>query len=302
MMQSIENIIFAELAGRREVVLPGIGTLRVERVAATRNGRAVTAPRNVVNFSSKEREGAVSLVGLLAAAGVPDAESVYARWVEAQPAAGTVVVEGVGTLRAKNFRPSPELEAVLNPGRTDAPVRLRRRCRRLGLWIPLGIIVLLACLVAGMYAVYGPDGMASIQSRIAEFVCGGEGEAKRPEQAPEVVAPEAPEDAPLPADSIPGGVGEEPAVKEEAAAPAGARYVVVGGVFSVDENAEKYIARMKRKYPDLESEYPKMPYKGGKIMVGLYVSADMDDAKGRMKELSRRTAIYDLWIYKAESR
>lgn len=311
-MGIVETLIFNALAGRHTALLPGVGCLWVERVPATAKGNRLTPPRNAVRFGTREREEAESVVAMLAGAGVQEPEKAYESWQEALPSERTFAIEGVGELRAGHFTPSAELDALLNPSAAVKPMKLRRRKRRTWPWVVLPVVLLLAG--GAWFVLMCEEGREWKECLVSRFCVntgrnGADDKAVQPvennvhpvDEAAAVAVDSLPV-ADTGADSAVASTSEEPAATTTAATAGegGVRYVVVGGVFSVMANADKYVAQMRRKYPDLAYEYEKIPYKGGTIMVALSISSDMERAQAEMRTISRATSNRDMWIYKWE--
>lgn len=143
------------LAGGGEVFLPGVGSLYVERRGARRiDRRHVEPPCRTVLFTSQQRGPSLveEIARVLRVNGVqpenplPEAQQVYDRWTAAAQTDGTLTVEGVGTLRFKDFKLDEAFDRRLNP-QGHAPVRVRapRRFDAV-LWIGIAAIV---CVLGG---------------------------------------------------------------------------------------------------------------------------------------------------------
>jgi hypothetical protein len=72
------------------------------------------------------------------------------------------------------------------------------------------------------------------------------------------------------------------------------KYVLVGGVFSTNENADKFIAEDALGVG--RSAYSKHPYAGGKILVAVGVFDTSEGANARRRELS--SVNNALWVHK----
>ena len=143
------------LAGGGAVFLPGVGSLYVERRGARRiDRRHVVPPCRTVLFTSQQRGPSLveEIARVLRVNGVqpenplPEAQQVYDRWTAAAQTDGTLTVEGVGTLRFKDFKLDEAFDRRLNP-QGHAPVRVRapRRFDAV-LWIGIAAIV---CVLGG---------------------------------------------------------------------------------------------------------------------------------------------------------
>lgn len=143
------------LAGGGAVFLPGVGSLYVERRGARRiDRRHVVPPCRTVLFTSQQRGPSLveEIARVLRVNGVqpenplPEAQQVYDRWTAAAQTDGTLTVEGVGTLRFKDFKLDEAFDRRLNP-QGHAPVRVRAPKRfDAVLWIG---IVAIVCVLGG---------------------------------------------------------------------------------------------------------------------------------------------------------
>ena len=276
---SITQLLLNLLAQHRTVVLPGIGSLRFRRIAAKLDGTTLTPPRNTFRYSSRE-EGLSLLDEMIAVAGCTreEGEEAYRRWLHRIKQGHSVVIEGVGCIESDFFKPSEELERLLNPV-AAAPIVLHRRRSLRGVWIGLAAV-----------AVVGAAGAAwwYLQNRLTV--------------APVVVAQEVVAPAPETIDSVAVEEVVEPAPVEEVATPeptaigqmtSGVSYVVVG-VFSTEENARKYIEQMARRNPEIACRV--YAFQGSKFMVSGFESTDGAEASAFIRD--HRAALPDLWVYK----
>lgn len=276
---SITQLLLNLLAQHRTVVLPGIGSLRFRRIAAKLDGTTLTPPRNTFRYSSRE-EGLSLLDEMIVVAGCTreEGEEAYRRWLHRIKQGHSVVIEGVGCIESDFFKPSEELERLLNPV-AAAPIVLRRRRSLRGVWIGLAAV-----------AVVGAAGAAwwYLQNRLTV--------------APVVVAQEVVAPAPETIDSVAVEEVVEPAPVEEVATPeptaigqmtSGVSYVVVG-VFSTEENARKYIEQMARRNPEIACRV--YAFQGSKFMVSGFESTDGAEASAFIRD--HRAALPDLWVYK----
>lgn len=291
---SISQLLFNALAQHRTVVVPGIGSLRFRRVSAKLDGATLTPPRNMFRYSSRE-EGRSLLDMLIAEAGCTreEGEEAYRRWLRRIKQGHSVVIEGVGRIEEDFFKPSEELERLLNPV-VAAPVTLRRHRSLRGVWIALAAILVVA-LAGGAWWYIQNRPTTPTPAPIAQKV-----EVEQPTQAiqPEVATPEevkaeeveeveeatpAPTPTPAPA----------PAPTEVGEMTSGVSYVVMG-VFSTEENARKSVAQLAKRAPEISCRIYK--FQGAKFMVSGFESVDGAEATAFIR--SRRAQFPDLWVYK----
>lgn len=276
---SITQLLLNLLAQHRTVVLPGIGSLRFRRIAAKLDGTTLTPPRNIFRYSSRE-EGLSLLDELIAVAGCTreEGEEAYRRWLHRIKQGHQVVIEGVGRIESDFFKPSEELERLLNPVAT-APIVLRRRRSLRGVWIGLAAVAVVSAAGAAWWYVQN-----------------------RPTVAPEVVVQTVEEPTSEVVEEVVTEEVAEPAPVEEVATPeptaigqmtSGVSYVVVG-VFSTEENARKYIEQMARRNPEIACRV--YAFQGSKFMVSGFESTDGAEASAFIRD--HRAALPDLWVYK----
>lgn len=276
---SITQLLLNLLAQHRTVVLPGIGSLRFRRIAAKLDGVTLTPPRNTFRYSSRE-EGLSLLDEMIAVAGCTreEGEEAYCRWLHRIKQGHSVVIEGVGCIESDFFKPSEELERLLNPV-AAAPIVLHRRRSLRGVWIGLAAVVVVGAAGAAWWYLHN-----------------------RLTTAPEVVAQEVVTPAPETIDSVAVEEVVEPTPVEEVATPeptaigqmtSGVSYVVVG-VFSTEENARKYIEQMARRNPEIACRV--YAFQGSKFMVSGFESTDGAEASAFIRD--HRAALPDLWVYK----
>lgn len=276
---SITQLLLNLLAQHRTVVLPGIGSLRFRRIAAKLDGTTLTPPRNTFRYSSRE-EGLSLLDEMIAVAGCTreEGEEAYRRWLHRVKQGHSVVIEGVGCIESDFFKPSEELERLLNPV-AAAPIVLHRRRSLRGVWIGLAAVVVVGAAGAAWWY---------LQNRLTV--------------APMVVAQEVVAPALETIDSVAVEEVVEPAPVEEVATPeptaigqmtSGVSYVVVG-VFSTEENARKYIEQMARRNPEIACRV--YAFQGSKFMVSGFESTDGAEASAFIRD--HRAALPDLWVYK----
>ena len=153
-MNAIEKLIFNELASRRGVNFPGVGSLCPEfRPARLRSKKILEAPSVHVVFSHDESSAWPSLPALIAREGEMDGEiarAEYDRWLHGAQKKQTIVINGTGEIQQGHFVPSPELNALLNPKRPPF-IRLRKRRKSMRVALGMLVAVLAICLVVAVW-------------------------------------------------------------------------------------------------------------------------------------------------------
>lgn len=295
---SITQLLFNALAQRQTVVLPGIGSLRFKRIAAKLEGSTLTPPRNMFRYSSRE-EGRSLLDMLISVAGCTreEGEEAYRRWLRRIKQGHSIVIEGVGRIEEDFFKPSDELEQLLNPV-ASAPLTIKRRRSWRGVWITLAAVAVIG--VAGAAWWYVQMRPTSTPAVVAQKVEKPKTEMvevaeKADSVVAEQVAPEvAPEVAPVQKESAPAPAPASASVSTEIGEMTSGMSYVVMGVFSTEENARKYVTQLAKRAPEIGCRIYR--FQGAKFMVSGFESADGAAATTFIRE--HRTQFPDLWAYK----
>lgn len=297
---SITQLLFNALAQRQTVVLPGIGSLRFKRIAAKLEGSTLTPPRNMFRYSSRE-EGRSLLDMLISAAGCTreEGEEAYRRWLRRIKQGHSIVIEGVGRIEEDFFKPSDELEQLLNPV-ASAPLTIKRRRSWRGVWITLAAVAVIGVAgAAWWYVQMQPTSTPAVVAqkvekpktevvKVAETADSVMAEQVATEAVPEV----APEVAPVQKESAPASAPASVST-EIGEMTSGMSYVVMG-VFSTEENARKYVTQLAKRAPEIGCRIYR--FQGAKFMVSGFESADGAAATTFIRE--HRTQFPDLWAYK----
>ncbi|MBO7188131.1 MAG: hypothetical protein J6V31_00915, partial [Tidjanibacter sp.] len=129
-MEAIDKLLYNLLASGESVVLPEVGTLRVEQTPTTLSGKVVSYASRRVRFSSRADRKVRTLVELMVSEYGLTAEvatEAYGEWLRVARSGSEVKIEGVGSLRKGFFTPTNEFEReALNPWQ-PTPVTLHRR-------------------------------------------------------------------------------------------------------------------------------------------------------------------------------
>ena len=331
-MEAIDKLLYNLLASGESVVLPEVGTLRVEQTPTTLSGKVVSYASRRVRFSSRADRKVRTLVEVMVSEYGLTAEvaiEAYGEWLRVARNGSEVKIEGVGSLRKGFFTPTNEFEReALNPWQ-PAPVTLHRRRSPLP-YIFVACIALGAA--GGWWWIVGNeqraekmvgeiaeavDGeiteeaiVASLEEYAEELESTKEAEKEIVEEEPKVaeVAQPTPTPAPKPAPAPKPTPAPAPkptpapavqAVPEafipvQPAERTAGKYVLVGGVFSTNENADQFIAEDALGVG--RSAYSKHPYAGGKILVAVGVFDTSEGANARRRELSSVNSA--LWVHK----
>lgn len=289
---SITRLLFNALAQRQTVMLPDIGSLRFKRIAAKCEGATLTPPRNMFIFSNRE-EGRSLLDMLITKAGCKpnEGEEAYRRWLHRVKQTHSVVIEGVGRIEGDFFKPSEELERLLNPV-TAAPITLRRRCSLRGLWFGLAAVAVVGVAgAAWWYFNMQPTSTLVVEPKEVESqkIVDELRDSVVADEVVAIITPVAEQTMPVPKE-----VATVTAVSNEVGKISpGTRYVVMG-VFSTEENARKYIEQLSKRAPEISCRIYR--FQGKKFMVSGFESVDGAEATAFIRE--HRAQFSDLWVYK----
>ena len=325
-MEAIDKLLYNLLASGESVVLPEVGTLRVEQTPTNLSGKVVTYASRRVRFSSRADRKVRTLIEVMVSEYGLTAEvatEAYGEWLRVARNGSEVKIEGVGSLRKGFFTPTNEFEReALNPWQ-PAPVTLHRRRSPLP-YIFVACIALGAA--GGWWWIVGNEQRAEkMAGEIAEAVDGEiteeaivaslegyaeelenakEAEKEIVEEEPKVAEVAQPTPAPTPAPKPAPAPKPTPAPAVQAVPDAfipvqpaertAGKYVLVGGVFSTNENADKFLAEDALGVG--RSAYSKHPYAGGKILVAVGVFDTSEGANARRRELSSVNSA--LWVHK----
>lgn len=327
MTEQVARLIGNLLAGGGTLLLPGVGTLYVERQAARRiDRRHVVPPCRRVQFSSQERGTSlvdeIALVlkvnGVRPENPVPEAQKVYDRWIAQVREGDTLTIVGIGVLRFKDFRVDPEFDRRLNP-QGHEPVRVEAP-RRFDAVLWIGIVAIVCVLGGTAWWWFGlkQSGDAAMVARVAERAAASrqiaaksasEGAVTEAAAATDSIADSAvvtSEPAAAP------GSGEVPtpsaatseAVREPAERTAGSepgavrltsgRHYVVMGVFSSEQNAERAVREASAKEVAMTCGIYRF---GAKFMVSPFESDDPEACKLFIRAHAERFP--GMWTYTA---
>lgn len=308
-MKAIDKIIFNELASRRAVVLPGLGTLGVVRRPAQITGREVMPPVNQVVFSKEEAGDAPAVTTLMEAMGVSReaAANAYSEWLADARKNEEMRMEGVGTLAKGVFTPSDELAQMLNPMRQHAAAdestahaatrtsgdgydRKKGRCLTN---ILLAVAILLLLLILWLCFCHRGG------------FCGGNGCGVRAETIENTIAAEenggisTPENTDTQTDPQ---AGIQPGVQSGSQSPDGQtvgqsakKYHLIAGSFIYESNADEFVDKVRRQFPELSVE---KIVTVAWVMVSVYQGADEAEVEAANRKLAARLGKHDMWIYR----
>lgn len=191
MVREVNKLAKNLLTTVRVLCLPGIGTLRVERVGAKRlSKRSILPPHLIVTFSPQEEgEPFPDAIARAARCDREQALTVYERWRSYELADGVLTIEGVGVLREKHFTPDAAFDKQLNP-QGYAPIKLRPT-RRFDWAIWCGIVAILLAVGFGGYQFLQmqPDQGEELPELTEQTVVGADAAAEQADALAEAVVP-----------------------------------------------------------------------------------------------------------------
>lgn len=284
MIDAVNGLIFNTLIAERAIKLPNIGTLYIERSAATTDGKRVVSPRYAVNFSSHvDTVSIVDIIARTASVDVTTANDIFERWEAKCREGNTLHINGVGTLRDKTFITDDELVKSLNGNQIDSLTLTRKRGS--ATWWIAAIVAVVAVGLAGAYLYY-PDVLCSADTThyveaVAniEEVAVNEVIVTEDNIEEEITVIEEPE------------VVEVPAVKDWTSAN-DIRHRVIVGSYSTKENAQRAIRDIERRLPELKCSIYML---GSMHAVAIYGSADNADCEAFMSKYG--ADFTQMWIH-----
>jgi cell division septation protein DedD len=321
-MKTIDQLIFDALAARRSVSFAGIGTLEVKRRGAKKLSETeIAPPYNEVVFTPDEVEGSSSVVSLVMDEGKineQEAVSVYGSWLEeALHPDGSIEIQGVGEVKEREFIVARPLNVVLNPNSEKILTMEAKKKNAAKAWAWAAIAVLVLLIAIGVMKFFQNGGFKGMKKKptptelvgthvgaVDSLVVSTVDENGKAEKIKVPVEKGAPVGT--------GVVGTQPATppakkpatqaspaQKPAAAPtttaAKGSFHVIAGAFSIEKNADNFIAKIKREHPELNPQKIAHP-RNGLTMVSIYSASTSREAAGKL-------SLYwdvnlDLWVYR----
>ncbi len=251
-MSTVDKVIFDALVKRQSVVLPGVGSLEVKRRKAKKvSDTRIIPPQNVVVFNPAEIAEGESVVFLLAAAEDIDdreARTKYKSWLESAGSDNGLDIDEVGGIKDEKFVIAPPLHAALNPTNEEELIVMEKGKRggSIWAWIFGGLLLALVALILLSYFGNG-------------FFCGIQ---KKPKT--EVVAPVV-----EPVIEEVEVTSEEVIIENLQQSAPRHRFHVIAGSFSIEKNADNYMKKIQREFPELKVEKIVNP-RNGYWMVSIF--------------------------------
>ncbi len=332
-MKPVSKILFNTLVLRQSVNLPQLGSLQIDIHPATMHSKTrLVPPYTSITFSRSQSKHFPSFVDIIAReAAVRDerAKSIYKHWLEEVTKDGVVKVESVGEFKGELFTPTEELMGLLNPAGTSpkATIKLKKVVEPGKLVARLVIVAMLVAVAAFFSWRYIMRDKLAEKDKIAHSVPGSKGNDGFDMRDIEVNDLEARKNDTLKKDSVPtvsevikatldkdttasGGAASQTTIataatatvqspQESAPVATGRSYYVMLGVFSLEENADKYIRQTRANGGDTLN-YNKFRMSNGRYGVSIMTCRSEKEAIARRDALKRM--IPDVWVYSEKNK
>lgn len=275
-MSTVDKVIFDALAKRQNIVLPGIGSLEVKRRKAKKISEdRIIPPQNVVVFNPDEIAEGESVVYLLASAddtSDSEAKAKYISWRDSARAPQGLNIENAGEIKDGKFVIAQPLHIALNPTKEEIMVmEQENKGGPLWVWILGGIVLAGIALILLSY--FG-NGFLGIQKK-----------PKAPET--EVVAPVA---DPV----VEEVVAEDVIIENLKQSVPQHRFHVIAGSFSIEKNADNYVKKLQKEFPDLKIEKLVNP-RNGYWLVSIFSAPTERQAYNKLNMYWDINL--DIWVY-----
>lgn len=294
-MSQTDNLIFNELAAKRDVCLPNVGSLIVRCTGAKRlSARRLLPPHTDILFSKESR--GTSLVDTIATvAGVSQerAAAIYGQWLQNNLREGVLTIEGVGVIHENEFAADRQFDNLINPmGNKEI------RIQPLTNWFVISFAVLCLLFAIGVagYIIYSEHIFADKMEKSSVGKI-----AAAPTVAEPVVA-EQPTAEPAETTQTKAPVqnaAEQTTANEEQQTDilpmsVGNSYAV-WGVYAELANAEEWQSRVNRRFTDLDARIYRY---GERYMVALFECNTRSECVRKAESLKERSHTFDeVWVY-----
>ncbi len=315
-MDTVSAILFNTLARHGRINLPGIGSLRVTQTSVVRPHRTrLIPPINRVVFSTQELAGCESMKILIAretGCSAQEAAVQYEAWRNATLHENEITIPNTGIIRNGKFEPSSRLDSLLNPTGKQ-PVKLPYR-RKHGVVITALSIATIA-IAGGSYYYFGTtqDEVPENTTRLITQTVSSTPNPTKIDTATRAEAHTAQSDTLIrqtdttiitsgdKKDQRSQSVQSPPysdttAIRMAETSRRGI-FHIVAGVFSTEENANRFIEAQKQIADTVP--YAKVYMPNGKIIVSIYRSDSEQRASHRLQQLLKTSP--DLWIYREKN-
>lgn len=271
-MGTVDKIIYNLLTSRKAVEIPQVGVLRIESQPARKNADGtMTPPRAELKCQphATNQEPAIELIDEIAdTGGVGEAQAVqiFNEWLEEAKTPESIHIKGVGVVCNNTVTIDPALDAKLNPTEPEKAARFN--------WNYLWILVLVAVAIAAWWSYANWD---KVKTQLFGGCSNSPATVQTESGLAEPTGPSLAELEPIGAQSAEGAQNG---------------YHVVVGVFDVEANANRMIARMADE--GYTSTYKFIPGRAR-----FYVTAGRFDSEQDAIRLKHQIdeVVPDVWIY-----
>ncbi len=290
-------LIFNALVRHQSVYLPEIGSLEVVcDPPRMQKRRVLTPPRNRVTFNPHPAPYATNILTLIESSSGKKEEKcleIYDRWFSETQQGEGWILPSVGNIHEGVFYPTEELNRIMNPAGSTSRT-LRPRSRMTGWWIGSGVALLLIAAAAWIiYAEpFGTSAPATAPAPVAEATAPAAVDtttqvATSPTAttatATTSTAPKATTTTTSPTSSSTQGISK---MSRKAG------YYAVIGVYSTQQNAERFVAECRKKAPSMH--YLSFTMNNGKIVVFLKHATNRTELERYCREV--RPTFPEIWI------
>ena len=286
MVSEVNKLIYNTLLRHGAVAIPGVGTIFVERTAACYSSHnRVVAPRYSLNFSTTRE--AVSLIDIIsseASVDIEQSQDIYERWLDKVRTSHGVEICGVGTINHKSFIADEALISALNIGGGEQINITIKRKSRGGLVLGLIISLVTVAVLGGVYLYNNMVELAS-NEHIQDVVEIISEEGLEEQGSEQYVVDDTTEPVTEPVIDVVEPISDWRDNND-------IRHWVVVGSYSTQENAERAISDLEKRYSDMLFTYFKL---GSMFAVSPFGSADKADCE--MFICDYKDSFPQVWVY-----
>lgn len=287
MINEVNKLIYNALIKQQSVYLPNEGTISVVRHSAKMNSkREVLPPHYDVEYTlEKHAKSLVDIISECVSVDATRAEEIYSRWLDKVSKDGVMVIDRVGTLHDKSFTPDKALIKALNIAKD--PVRVTRRKSYAPLYVVLSFVVVCAFGYGGWWY-YNTTRQISTPLEISEI-----NEVVEVQELPSVVRPqEAEVEVVVEVDnSVPESEIVENTIVDWRTRDDIHHWVVVGS-YSTTQNAERAIADIVKRMPQMQCTYINL---GRMYAVAIFGSSDNEECQEYKRIYAKEFS--QSWVY-----
>ena len=287
MVTELNKLIYNKLITSGGVLLPEVGTLYIERKAATFiSKKRVAAPRYELSFSShRPATSIVESIHQLTGVSQNEALDIYQRWLDKVRVDGVVTIEGVGVLRNKSFVTDNEILVQLNLV-NSAEIELVTKRNRIALY--LSLLLLVPSIFVGVKYFVLPQFATEpqVEETIFEPITPVEDVVVEELIAENAVQAEVVEE------SLSVEIVEPEPMEADWRENCDIRHWTVIGSYSTEENLNRAIVNLEKQYPELKFTSFKL---GSMYAVSPFGSTDREACEDFVER--HRKDFTQIWIH-----